>query len=250
MIPDLVIEARETRPVVEALLELATNAEREAAADPDNRDLQDYAYAICRQYVCLRECNGIANLAKRTAELDDHLAERPIAEAKLAAGIEAAMAELRLLESYVKPGLSRVGRIRLKPPVDELLRGALGPKAVADLAERIQDIGATVFLDGVIATLREAPWAREGHFFHFAYFADPARRLEFLAACDGLIPKIQALRRQAVEVEGFPKAEVEAAKARKKVHEKWLKTRAGESFPPHIGSLVKEILDRQREDRS
>jgi len=243
-IPDLVIQERSTEPVVAALLELATDAQAAAAAAPDDHDLQNYSYALSRHYAMLRECRSLDALAKTAADLDQRLAAWPALEVRLTDDIDAAMTDLRALQTYVKPGRG-VRRIWFSPPVDELSRGALDPETVAGLASRIPEIGLTAFIDGVIATLCEAPWAREGDFFHFDYFADPARRLEFLSAAEDLLPKIRALRKLATEFQQHAKLKEEAAKAREKVRDKWAKARGGEVFPVHMCKLIKEILDRR-----
>src|SRR4051812_20626272 len=160
----------------------------------------------------LRECRGLDALAKTAADLDQQLAAQPDFEVRLAHGIEAAMADLRASQNYVKPGLGVV-RIWLTRPVEELSRGALDRKTVADLADKVPEIGLTAFLDGVIATLCGAPWAREGDFFRFTYFADPARRLDFLSASDELLPKVRSLRKLATELERYRMLKEEAAKA-------------------------------------
>jgi hypothetical protein len=244
---DLLIQER--RPaVVEALLELATAAQQEVACEPDNADLQNYAYSLAWHYVRLRDCEKIDDFIAELITKKEQAERLASIATSLPSRFDCAMAEVDGLQRFVKwqPGRMRVPLWR-EPPRDALMRGELSPVTVASLPRTAPDIGLTEVLDGVTKLLGRAPWVlRNGLSIFEEYYADPGQRLEFQAACKALLPKIEDLKRSAKKVVSLDKVMADAAAARTKVEVEWNKARENQKLPLTLGNLAKEVIDRQR----
>ena len=229
--------------VVDALGELAKNAQSKLASGQDDVELENFAFALAWQYARLSECTHLDKLVEKAAEKRQKADSLKQSHIDLQPRVEALMSEVKNLDQYVRAQPGRVvNPLGPKHPRDELMNGTLGPASVAGLVNRIPQLSAIDLVEGAIRLLNEAPWRRKLKPISSEYFAIPSQRLDFLAACQALLPEAEKLRKALLSSPKLVRALEEANCAEKEIDVAWSAARRDEPFPPTLGRMVREVL--------
>lgn len=243
---DLMIQAGR-HAVVEALRELATSAQRKIAQAPESSQVQDYAYSLAWLYDRLEKCKELdplirvaASRKKRADELCSLLREYSERKARL-------IERVRELQTYVEPQPGRIPDMMWSESSRNALMAAeLGPASLVSFWLQQPGISETEFLESLRRFLDRAPWVKPRQGLRFEYFARPDQRLEFRAACEALLPMVKAMERSVSQLRGIDLVLADARGARQTAHAAWERARKEEPFPPYLGSLLGEVIARQR----
>jgi hypothetical protein len=228
--------------VVQALRDLAITAQQNLQAHPENAELLAYTCSMTWHYFCLWRGKKLRSLIRKAADKRSQATKLKQDMADFRCGVDSAMSELRALQKYVKLfGMHAHSILSPLPTTVKPVFFGLAPATIASLSESFR---SDLFLDGVAEALREAPWTdmRLGN----EYYADPLQRLEFLEACQKLLPTIEALKSLAIKSARLEEAEAEAVEARDKAQLEWGTLLEGRPYPPSLGRLAREAIDLRR----
>jgi len=246
-VPDLLIEFGRSA-VVDSFHTLARDSQESVKLHPNDLALQKFACSLAWHYVRLREATQL-DAAIKTASASKKRADAlSTVVDDLEPRFERAIHEVEALEQFVKwQPLRAKTPIWKEPPRKELLQGLLAPSTLAQLPIMAKELTPVEVLDGIIIFLGRAPWVeRKMPAFFEEYFADPAQRLEFVAACDALLPTIKSLRNDLKKRAGLQKALAEKSSARTLVADEWNCARQGAPIPPFLADLVKSAMGLDR----
>lgn len=242
-LPDLLVEKGRSA-VVDAFLALARESQELVKLDPENSELQDYARSLAWHYCRLREAAHLDAVIERASALKKKADALSTLVASLPPRFEAAMQEVGALEQFVKrQPLHVTTPIWKEPPREELKNGLLAPRTLAQLPRMASDLEPVELLDGIISFLPKAPWVvRQMPGLFEEYFADPGQRLEFVAACDALLPTIKVLKNDLKKSADHQKAAAKARSARMQVDNEWNRARQGMPIPQLLADLAKTAM--------